>query len=113
MLIQFKLVYGAFGQRNMHSTLDFCLRPARKETNVPIHKRSKEQYCPNIYTVSHSKQRTFEVDCLLKRRKMVAAGHDSSLMVAGAIIITVRPGIQMTPLFCTNLVLSRYRLNQN
>ena len=34
LLIQFKLVYGPFGQSNMHSTLDFCPRPARKETNV-------------------------------------------------------------------------------
>ena len=27
----FKLVYGQFGQSNMHSTLDFCLGPAKKE----------------------------------------------------------------------------------
>ena len=39
-LIQLKLVYGPFGQSNMHSTLDFCPRPARKETNVPLQKRS-------------------------------------------------------------------------
>ena len=31
-----------FGQRNMHITLDFCSRPASKETNVPIHKKSQE-----------------------------------------------------------------------
>ena len=34
-----KLVYEPFGQINMHSTLDFCPRPARKKTNVPLHKR--------------------------------------------------------------------------
>ena len=27
-------VYGPFWQSNMHSTLDFCPRPARKETNI-------------------------------------------------------------------------------
>ena len=31
---------GLFGQSNMHSTLDIFPRPARKETNVPLHKRS-------------------------------------------------------------------------
>ena len=40
LLIQLKLVYGPFGQSNKYSTLDFCPRPARKETNVPISKRS-------------------------------------------------------------------------
>ena len=40
MLIQFKLVYGLFGQSNMHSTINFCPRPARKENNVLLHKRS-------------------------------------------------------------------------
>ena len=33
-----KLVYGPFGQANMHSTLDFCPRPARKEMNLPPNK---------------------------------------------------------------------------
>ena len=42
LLIQFKLVYGLFGQSNMHSTLDSCPIPARKETNVPLQKRSLE-----------------------------------------------------------------------
>ena len=28
------MVYGPFGQSNMHSTLDFYPRPARKETLV-------------------------------------------------------------------------------
>ena len=28
LMIQFKLVYGSFGQSKMHSTLDFCPRPA-------------------------------------------------------------------------------------
>ena len=37
-LIQLKLVYGPFRQSNMHSTLDFCPRPARKERNVPLHR---------------------------------------------------------------------------
>ena len=41
MLIQFKLVCGPFRQSNMHSTLDFCPRPARKETNVTLHKNGK------------------------------------------------------------------------
>ena len=40
LLIQFKLVYGPFGQSNMHITLDFYPRSARKDTNVPLHKRS-------------------------------------------------------------------------
>jgi hypothetical protein len=31
---QIKLVYGQFGQSNMHSTLDFWPRSAREETNV-------------------------------------------------------------------------------
>ena len=35
-----KPVYGPFGMRNMYSTLDFRPRPARKETNVPLNKRS-------------------------------------------------------------------------
>ena len=39
-LNQIKLVYGPFGQNNMHSTLDFCPRPARKEANVPLNKRN-------------------------------------------------------------------------
>ena len=47
LLIQFKLVYGPFGQSNMHSTLDFCPRPARKQTNVPVHKEKLIAYCPN------------------------------------------------------------------
>ena len=33
---QLKLVYGLFGQSNMYATLDFCPRPARKETNVSL-----------------------------------------------------------------------------
>ena len=41
-LNQLKLVYGLFGQSKIHSTLDFCPRPARKETNDPLHKRSLE-----------------------------------------------------------------------
>ena len=41
------LVYDPFEQSKIHSTLDFCLRPARKETNIPLHKR--RAYCPNIY----------------------------------------------------------------
>ena len=40
LLIQFKLVYGPFVQSNMHSALDFFPRQARKETNVPLHRRS-------------------------------------------------------------------------
>ena len=34
LLVQSKLVYAPFGQDNIYSTLDFCPRPARKETNV-------------------------------------------------------------------------------
>ena len=38
----------------MHNTLEFCPRPARKETNVPLNKRSKAlTYCSNTYTVMH------------------------------------------------------------
>ena len=40
------LVYGPFGECNMHSTLDFCPRPTWKEINVPLYNRA---YCPNIY----------------------------------------------------------------
>ena len=36
LLIELKLVHGPFGRSNMHSTLDFCPRPAMKETNVPL-----------------------------------------------------------------------------
>ena len=37
----------------MHSTFDFCPRPARKETNVPLHKRRMKirAYCPNMHTL--------------------------------------------------------------
>ena len=39
-------------QRNKHSILDFCPRPAMKEMNVPIQKRIYlRAYCPDIYTV--------------------------------------------------------------
>ena len=37
LLNQLKLVYRQFGQSNIHSTLDFSLRPASKETNLPLH----------------------------------------------------------------------------
>ena len=36
LLNQFELVYVPFGLSNMHSTLAFCLRTARKGTNVPL-----------------------------------------------------------------------------
>ena len=52
-LNQIKLVFGPFRQSNMDtldSTLDFCpCRLARKETNVPLHKRSWEVTVLNIY----------------------------------------------------------------
>ena len=47
---QFELVYGLVGQTIMHITLDFCRRPVRKETNIPLHKRSL-QITVLIYTV--------------------------------------------------------------
>ena len=60
LLIQFNLVYGSFGQSNMHSTLDFCPRLARKEANVPLYKRSKElTVLFNIYTVNATKTMIF------------------------------------------------------
>ena len=34
LLSQNLSVYGPYWQSNMHSTLDFCPRPARKETSV-------------------------------------------------------------------------------
>ena len=37
LLIQLKLIYGPFGQGNMHSTIDFCPRPAKMEINVHLH----------------------------------------------------------------------------
>ena len=45
MLIQCELVYEPFEQ----SKIDFC--PAKKETNVPLRKRSLRAYGPDIYTV--------------------------------------------------------------
>ena len=40
-LKRIKLVYGPFRQSNMHSTLDFCPRPAKKEKMyVLLNKRS-------------------------------------------------------------------------
>ena len=47
---QIKLVYGPFRQSNMHSTLDFCPRPARKKTNVCTTTKEKlRDYCSNVY----------------------------------------------------------------
>ena len=43
LLIQFNLVHGLFGRSNMHSILDFCPRPARKETQG--HLTSKRFFC--------------------------------------------------------------------
>ena len=40
LLNQLKLVYGPFGQSNMHSTLNFCPKATMKEINVPLYKRS-------------------------------------------------------------------------
>ena len=42
LLIQFQLVYGPFGQSNMLSTLDFCPRPDRKETNIQLHNTEED-----------------------------------------------------------------------
>ena len=47
LLNQIKLVYGQIGQSNMHSTLDFSPRPARKERNVPLQDKLRA-YCPKI-----------------------------------------------------------------
>ena len=53
LLNQLKLVYGLFGQRNVHSTLDFCPRQARKEANVPLQIKEKQRaYSPNTYAVT-------------------------------------------------------------
>ena len=51
-MIQFKLVHGPFGQGTMHSILDLCPRPSRKEKNVPLHKRSQELAVP-IYKLCY------------------------------------------------------------
>ena len=59
LLIQYKLVYGLFGQSNMNSTLDYCPRPARKETNVPLNKRSYK-LTVLIYTVLDMGQQIFD-----------------------------------------------------
>ena len=41
-----------FGQSNMHSTLDFCPRPARKEGNECTTTKEKLiAYCPNIHII--------------------------------------------------------------
>ena len=39
LLNQLKLVYGPFGQSNMHSTFGSCSRLPSKETNAPLNKR--------------------------------------------------------------------------
>ena len=65
--IWFKLVYGQFGQSNMHHRLDFCPRLARKDSNnhqprttrilvilaltLPKISLDFRTYCPNLYTV--------------------------------------------------------------
>ena len=36
--VEFKLVFGPLGQSNMHCTLDFYPKLAKKETNVPLNK---------------------------------------------------------------------------
>ena len=60
LLNRFKLVYGLFGQSNMHRTLNFFPEKPWKETNVPkLKSRCVWCYCPNIYTV-------FCIQCLLK-----------------------------------------------
>ena len=40
LLIHFKLVHVLFDQNNKNNTFDFYPRLARKETNVPLHKKS-------------------------------------------------------------------------
>ena len=61
---QIKLVYWSFGQGKMHSKLDFCPRPARKETNVPQHKLT---VLIPIYNVSSVLQ--FEINLLKKKQQ--------------------------------------------
>ena len=70
MLNQLKLVCGPFpklfGQSNMHRTLDFCLRPDRKETIKWITTlENLRAYCPNIYIY------TVEIGLQNERRKEV------------------------------------------
>ena len=61
LLIQFKLVYEPFGQSNMQSTLDFCLRPARKENECTTTKQKLRAYCPNICIYCAAMDRTEEL----------------------------------------------------
>ena len=44
------LVNGLFRQSNMHSILDFCLRPARKETNAKFMFSKKATKIDKIFT---------------------------------------------------------------
>ena len=52
-MIQFKLVHGPFGQGTMHSILDLCPRPSRKEKNIcatALHdKKSKSLLSLHLY----------------------------------------------------------------
>jgi hypothetical protein len=48
LLIQLKLAYGLFELSNMHSTLNFCPGPARKEKKIEEKLRT---FCPNIHSV--------------------------------------------------------------
>ena len=51
LLNQIKLDFEPFEQSNMHSTLDFCLRPARKETSVKFIYSKKATKFGKIFTL--------------------------------------------------------------
>ena len=46
----------------MHRTFDFCLRPARKDSNVPQLMSKLRACCPNIYTVPRGSKSACKVD---------------------------------------------------
>ena len=76
LLIPFKLVYVWFGYNHMHSTFDFCPRPARKKQNVPLHERSKRLlawyiYCAKKHFISLSTFSNFFEKNIQKKLSMI------------------------------------------
>jgi hypothetical protein len=55
ILLHFKLAHVFFDQNNKNNTFDFYPRLARKERNVPLHKKKVRAYCSNIYNIMCTK----------------------------------------------------------
>ena len=65
----FKLVYGPFGQSNMHHTLDLCPnQAARKESNVPKLKSSSGLTVFSIYCIRTRGRRGFFLLSLIRNK---------------------------------------------